>query len=79
VEELQAVLDERIRTGGKHHGEQNRSVVDVIGLHFPGTPSIPGLRGEKPPRKSYSNDTLYDPTRDPDERRKDWKLTKPVR
>lgn len=27
----------------------------------------------------YSNDTLYDPTRDPDERRKDWKLTKPVR
>jgi hypothetical protein len=27
----------------------------------------------------YSNDTLYDPTRDPDERRKDWKLTKPLR
>ena len=27
----------------------------------------------------YSNDTLYDPTRDPEERRKDWKLTKPVR
>ncbi len=27
----------------------------------------------------YSNDTLYDPTRDPEERRKDWKLTKPLR
>ena len=27
----------------------------------------------------YSNDTQYDPTRDPDERRKDWKLTKPLR
>jgi hypothetical protein len=27
----------------------------------------------------YSNDTQYDPTRDPEERRKDWKLTKPLR
>jgi len=27
----------------------------------------------------YSNDTTYDPTRDPEERRKDWKLTKPLR
>jgi len=27
----------------------------------------------------YSNDTVYDPNRDPEVRRKDWKLTKPVR